>query len=58
MEYVRSARNPADEPSQRKFRDEWRLCSPLFNKIEGIFGAHSVDMFASRSVTGLVDTAV
>ena len=49
MEYVRSACNPADEPSRWKFRDEWRLCGPLFNKMEGIFGPHSIDLFASRS---------
>jgi len=49
MEYVRSACNPADEPSRWKFRDEWRLCGPLFRKMEGIFGPHSIDLFASRS---------
>ena len=48
MEYVRSAMNPADEPSRWKFRDEWRLSGPLFRKMEGIFGPHSIDLFASR----------
>ena len=49
VDYVRSASNPADEPSRWRFADEWKLSPAVFRWAERELGPCSIDLFASRN---------
>jgi len=53
VDYVRSAENPADEPSRWRFFDEWRLCPRVFQRVCQELGTCSLDLFASKNTAQL-----
>jgi hypothetical protein len=47
--YVPSAFNPADAPSRKMIAQlEWSIDATFFDELEEKWGAHSIDLFASR----------
>ena len=44
MDYVRSAANPADEPSRWHFSDEWQLEPVVFKWAVKELGACTIDL--------------
>ena len=53
VDYVRSAANPADEPSRWRFSDEWQLEPAVFQWAVRELGACTIDLFASRNTAQL-----
>ena len=49
VHYVRSADNPANEPSRRKYEGEVRLRPALFDLLWAASGPHDVDVMASQA---------
>jgi len=53
VDYVRSAENPADEPSRWRFFDEWQICPRVFQCVCQELGQCSLDLFASKNTAQL-----
>ena len=52
--FIRSEDNPADRPSRALWlQTEWTLDPSLFQRIDRMWGPHTVDLFASRTNTQL-----